>query len=165
MLTTRIRSTDVAALDPIARLTGCTYDLCVELARPQALIWAARPAAASAPIALLLAWQVADELHVLHVGTSPTFRRRGAARALFGALLEHARSHGTRLVLLEVRRSNRAAIGLYRSCGFCAARLRRGYYADQPEDAVEMQLTLDPTTGQPVPAEDGVVLDESAEQP
>jgi ribosomal-protein-alanine N-acetyltransferase len=165
MLVTRITAAEYAGIEPIARDTGCSYDIRVELARPYTVVWAARPAGDADPTAFLLAWQVADELHVLHVGTTPAFRRRGAGRALFGALLEHARSQRTRLVLLEVRRSNRAAICLYRSCGFYAARLRPAYYADTAEDAIEMALTLDPITGQLVATRDEVTLDFTSEDP
>ena len=46
-------------------------------------------------------------------------------------------------VLLEVRRSNAAAIALYRALGFFAMGVRARYYPDD-EDAVEMVLALRP---------------------
>ena len=53
-----------------------------------------------------------------------------------------------RLVLLEVRRSNRAAIKLYRSLAFSAMwAFAPSTTPDTNEDAVEMALTLDPATG------------------
>jgi ribosomal-protein-alanine N-acetyltransferase len=47
-----------------------------------------------------------------------------------------------REVLLEVRRSNVAAQGFYRSVGFVEEGRRPGYYADPIEDAVLMRLRL-----------------------
>ena len=60
-----------------------------------------------------------------------------------------------RIVLLEVRRSNDPAIGLYRKHGFSVFGVRKKYYADNDEDAIEMALSLDPETGaiQPRPDE------------
>jgi ribosomal-protein-alanine N-acetyltransferase len=70
---------------------------------------------------------------------------------LLRALVAHARSARQRLVLLEVRRSNQAAIALYESEGFRTTNVRRGYYADTAEDALEMRITLDPETGAILP--------------
>ena len=75
-------------------------------------------------IAFLIAWHVADELHVLNVATALHMRRRGVATAIMNEALAYARQSRVRIVLLEVRRSNRAAIRLYRTLGFSAMGLR-----------------------------------------
>jgi ribosomal-protein-alanine N-acetyltransferase len=128
-----------------------------EMARPWARLWVARESERGV-VAFLVAWHVADELHVLNVATRPDQRRRGFGRALMDHALAYARAHRARHVLLEVRRSNRAAIELYRSCGFFAMGVRPRYYSDD-EDAVEMVLMLDPATGAILPHEDEVRLD------
>jgi ribosomal-protein-alanine N-acetyltransferase len=69
-------------------------------------------------------------------------QRRGVGRRLFGALAEELGRQGVREVLLEVRASNRTALGFYRSLGFAESGRRRGYYADPVEDAVLMGLRL-----------------------
>jgi [ribosomal protein S18]-alanine N-acetyltransferase len=132
-----------------------------EFERPWVRSWVARPADGPAPVAYLTAWRVADELHVLSVATLPTFRRKGAARALLDAALEFARDDRVRLVVLEVRRSNRAAIHLYRALGFSAMAVRPRYYADNSEDAIEMHLALDPQTGSVKPPHDEVAIEET----
>jgi ribosomal-protein-alanine N-acetyltransferase len=58
-----------------------------------------------------------------------------------------------------VRRSNRPALRLYRGLGFTAMGVRPGYYGDNGEDAVEMVLALDPTTGSIQPGRDEIRLD------
>jgi ribosomal-protein-alanine N-acetyltransferase len=73
-------------------------------------------------------------------------------------MLDHARDRHSRLVLLEVRRSNRAAIALYRAHGFSAIGIRRAYYRDTDEDAVEMMLALDPRSGRVLPGRDELSL-------
>lgn len=58
----------------------------------------------------------------------PEGRRRGGGRALLGAIMEHARSHGAHKVELEVWVDNAAAIALYAGTGFEVKGLRRDHY-------------------------------------
>lgn len=133
-----------------------------ELERPWARIWVAResdPGSGSKRISgYLVAWHVADELHVMNVATRADRRRRGIGRALVDAAVAYARSRQVRHALLEVRRSNRPAISLYRSVGFFAMGVRTRYYPDD-EDAVEMVLLFDPTTGDIVAHADEIRLE------
>jgi [ribosomal protein S18]-alanine N-acetyltransferase len=152
---------DVATLVAIDRASFAqsTLDIAGELARPWAHIWLATSAGYGADAAaFLLAWLVADELHVLSVATMPGLRRQGYATALLEHALGFAREHLVRAVVLEVRRSNADAIRLYRRFGFSAVRFRPRYYADNFEDAVEMILLFDPETGAAVARADEVFL-------
>jgi ribosomal-protein-alanine N-acetyltransferase len=47
-----------------------------------------------------------------------------------------------RLIVLEVRPSNREAISLYESFGFRVTGRRHGYYYDTGEDALVMETRL-----------------------
>jgi ribosomal-protein-alanine N-acetyltransferase len=60
------------------------------------------------------------------------------------AVIAEARASDARLILLEVRAGNAPALALYRSAGFFEHGVRRAYYSDNGEDAVEMRLTLTP---------------------
>jgi ribosomal-protein-alanine N-acetyltransferase len=160
MLVSRLLPEDLGAAGEVARATASTVDFEAEMARPWARSWVAREDPGGPAIAFLVAWVVADELHLIHIATHPSSRRKGAARALMKTFLSHAPAHKSRLVLLEVRRSNRAAVRLYRSFGFSAMGVRRAYYADG-EDAIEMMLTLDPETGAARPGRDEVELAEA----
>ncbi|MGO9833497.1 MAG: ribosomal protein S18-alanine N-acetyltransferase [Polyangiaceae bacterium] len=128
-----------------------------EMLRPWSRLWVAREDGVGV-VAFVVAWHVADELHVLNIATRPDRRRRGIGRALMDAVLTYGRRRRVQHVLLEVRRSNKAAMTLYRGVGFFAMGVRARYYADD-EDAVEMVLTLDPETGDIVPHTDEVRLD------
>ena len=128
-----------------------------ELSRPWTRCWIAREGERA--LAFLIAWHVADELHVLNVATLPSARRRGIATALMRTSLGYAQVQRVRIVLLEVRRSNRPALRLYREFGFTAMGVRPGYYGDNGEDAVEMVLALDPITGSVQPGRDEIHLD------
>ncbi|OJT21502.1 ribosomal-protein-alanine N-acetyltransferase [Archangium sp. Cb G35] len=88
-------------------------------------------------------WIVHDEVHVLNVATAPEHRRRGVGRELMEATLAEGRARKCSLATLEVRKSNEAAINLYKSFGFRAVGVRPNYYVDEgqpPEDAIVMVL-------------------------
>jgi ribosomal-protein-alanine N-acetyltransferase len=87
-------------------------------------------------------WTVHDEMHVLNVAVAPEHRRRGIARALMREAEARGRRRGTRLVTLEVRRSNAPAIALYRVLGYRVVGVRPNYYAEEGEDAMVMERTL-----------------------
>lgn len=160
MLVSELAREESAAVQAIAADAGAPVDVEGELGRPWAIVRVARLTDDGPPVAFLVAWAVADELHLIQIATHPASRKRGAARALMGALIRHAETRKVRLVLLEVRRSNRAAIRLYRAFGFSAMGVRRGYYADG-EDAVEMMLSMDPATGAVKPGRDEVQIAEA----
>ncbi|HOA85405.1 MAG: ribosomal protein S18-alanine N-acetyltransferase [Clostridiales bacterium] len=92
---------------------------------------------------------VLDEGQILNVATHPDYRRRGYARALLGALIDYADSHGIVTLLLEVRESNTPAISLYRSAGFVAVGYRPRYYRKPVEAAVIMVRTKNTDVKQP----------------
>lgn len=155
-----IEPRDHDVVSAIARETGQALDLPAEVGRSWARIWVAREHADGPAVGFLLGWSVADELHVVNVATRAEFQRRGAGSALLRTALEQAVRDRARLVLLEVRRSNRAAIGLYRAHGFSVLSVRRGYYGDNAEDAIEMMLAIDPVTGAFLPGSDELPLEE-----
>jgi [ribosomal protein S18]-alanine N-acetyltransferase len=152
---------DCAAVEAIAReaFADERFSVTEELARPWARLWAARTAPAASLAGCLISWHVADELHVLNIATVPPLRRRGIARALMDAGIRYAAEHKIRIVLLEVRRSNRAAIKLYRGLSFTVLGVRPGYYGDNGEDAIEMILALDPASGDILPGRDEIRID------
>src|SRR5262245_20051729 len=79
------RPHDAPLVEEIARASfpDPQFSLDAELARPWTRVWLARdPAAQGQPVGFLVAWHVADELHVLSVATVPEMRRRGIGTAL-----------------------------------------------------------------------------------
>ncbi len=119
----------------LAKGLGLTVDAAAELGRAHAVLLVAREHEGGAPVAFALAWQVADELELLDLGTDPAFRRRGLARALLNALFARANAAAVSALYLEVRPSNAAALSLYRASGFTELARRPRYYPDG-EDAL-----------------------------
>jgi ribosomal-protein-alanine N-acetyltransferase len=93
-------------------------------------------------VGFAVTWLVHDELHVLNVAVAPEARRRGVAGALLDEAEARAGEKGARVAMLEVRRSNSPAIGLYRARGYRDVAVRPRYYAEDGEDALVMDKPL-----------------------
>ncbi|HSK47615.1 MAG TPA: tRNA (adenosine(37)-N6)-threonylcarbamoyltransferase complex dimerization subunit type 1 TsaB, partial [Coriobacteriia bacterium] len=79
-----------------------------------------------------------DDAHVMNLAVESAHRGRGLGRLLLRRLKDLALDLGTKLVTLEVRETNEAAISLYESEGLSIAGVRRRYYSDTGEDALIM---------------------------
>ena len=69
---------------------------------------------------------------------------QGIGKKLMTHFLQLARRHNADVVMLEVRPSNQAALGLYQQCGFNEIGVRRNYYPAENgrEDALLLALSL-----------------------
>jgi ribosomal-protein-alanine N-acetyltransferase len=86
----------------------------------------------------------AGEAHILNICVAAAHRRRGLAQFLLRHLIMVARAASVTLMLLEVRKSNEGAQGLYAGFGFAPLGERRGYYPAHGgrEDALVLGLSL-----------------------
>ncbi len=87
---------------------------------------------------------VLQEAELLVIGVAAQQQRKGVGRAVLLEMLDVACKKNMLRVFLEVRASNAAALALYRSAGFGAVGVRRGYYqnANGSEDAITMACEL-----------------------
>lgn len=85
---------------------------------------------------------VAPEAELENIAVSPEAQRRGIGRLLLSELAGELKQSGIETLHLEVRISNSAAIGLYKSSGFNETGRRPRYYSDPVEDALLMTLHL-----------------------
>jgi [ribosomal protein S18]-alanine N-acetyltransferase len=76
------------------------------------------------------------------IAVAAEFQRQSLASKLFGSLQASLRAHNCSQILLEVRQSNLAAIGLYRALGFAQTARRPNYYSQPVEDAILMSRSL-----------------------
>ena len=112
-----------------------------ELSLPQSEFWLAFVEGNAC--GYLHLWVVAEEGSLLSMAVIPEARRQGLGSALMRQLRHRLQQHGCKEVHLEVRDSNRDAQSLYCSTGFAVTGRRRGYYADNGEDALLMSCALD----------------------
>jgi len=83
-------------------------------------------------------WVVVGEGHIMNISVAPEFRRQGVGRRLLRFTIEFMEQACVTVIFLEVRRTNHAAIKLYKDYGFEDVYVRKNYYGD--EDALVMRL-------------------------
>jgi ribosomal-protein-alanine N-acetyltransferase len=90
------------------------------------------------------------EAHVLNLCVEPAYHQQGLGRFLLTHLQAIARAAGMDLMLLEVRKSNAAAIALYLGMGFHKLGVRKAYYPAHggSEDALLLGHTLKQPAGE-----------------
>ena len=81
---------------------------------------------------------VLDEGQVTNVAVYPTWQGEGIGRGLVKTLKNAMEDKGARIIYLEVRQSNEAAIGLYQAEGFTIDGSRKDFYTHPKEDAFLM---------------------------
>jgi ribosomal-protein-alanine N-acetyltransferase len=88
-----------------------------------------------------LGWIVLDEFHLGNLAVSPEHKGQGYGSLILKRMLETVKKAGCRIVTLEVRASNLAAISLYHKFKFKEIAVRKKYYQD--EDALVLLARLD----------------------
>ena len=84
----------------------------------------------------MIYWVIPPEAHLINLAVAPAGQGRGIGRAMVERLLAMARAEAVSQIFLEVRPSNLVAQRLYAGAGFEQIDVRRGYYADNGEDAL-----------------------------
>jgi len=113
-----------------------------------ARIWVASPAGplpGQEIYGFLVLWLLVDEAHISNIAVHPDQRRQGIAKRLLATGLLELHNEGARSGYLEARQGNLPALALYQCFGFVESGVRKGYYRDNKEDALLMELpSLDP---------------------
>lgn len=94
------------------------------------------------PVAFIGAWLVEKEAHITNVAVVPQFQRKGIATWLINELSRISAEQGMDVLSLEVRTSNEKAQHLYHNLGFTDGKIKRFYYSNNHEDALEMSINL-----------------------
>lgn len=108
----------------------------LELSKPSGICLAA---SANGQLAGYVVCSRYDQVwHLMNIAVAPEQRGKGVAGRLMRRLIEESR--GELPFTLEVRVSNKRAIGMYERFGFRSAGIRPRYYHDNGEDALIMWL-------------------------
>lgn len=92
-----------------------------------------------------VAQTIVDELEILNICVAVNQQHKGHGKRMMNSLVVLARALKVRRLLLEVRESNKVALGLYRRIGFLESGRRKYYYPlkdGDREDAILMTLSL-----------------------
>ena len=86
-------------------------------------------------------WFQGSEAHITEIAVRERYRGEGIGELLLIGSVRAAIEYGSIVVTLEARVSNFVAQRLYEKYGFKETGIRKGYYADNREDAVIMTTT------------------------
>ena len=81
-------------------------------------------------------WIMADESHITSIAVRNDYLGQGIGELLLLSIIQLTIELNSRLLTLEVRRSNTIAQSLYHKYGFTQVGVRRGYYSDNHEDGI-----------------------------
>lgn len=81
-----------------------------------------------------------EEGEITNVAIEEKSRGRGLSKALMETTIAEAKKRGVTRIVLEVRKSNAPAIGLYEKMGFASLGIRKNFYEMPLEDAVIMSF-------------------------
>lgn len=85
-------------------------------------------------------WMIMEEAHVTTIGVDPEHRGKKIGERMVVNMLDEALHRGARRATLEVRKHNYTAQNLYVKYGFHEVSIRKGYYANNNEDALVMWI-------------------------
>ena len=92
-------------------------------------------------VGMVVAWLIVDEIHIATFAAHPDFRKQGIGKKLLLHTLKSAKEKdGAVTSFLEVREGNEVALEMYRKLGFVESGRREGYYKDNDETAILMNL-------------------------
>ncbi len=81
---------------------------------------------------------VYNETHLRNLAVHEDWKRCGVASKLLSRMIDISSDNNAGYAVLEVRKSNEAALALYRKFGFVVKGARPFYYSDTGEDALIM---------------------------
>ena len=87
-----------------------------------------------------------DISEIYNIAVEAAHARCGIGRQLMSAAIAASRQKRVSRVLLEVRKSNSAAINFYLGFNFKISGERKNYYSNPPEDAYVMEHLVEPNS-------------------
>ena len=90
----------------------------------------------------VIVYFAADESEIARIAVDEKFRRQGVAGALLDEMERVLAGKGIARLMLDVRKSNAAALRFYLSRGFKEDGVRKNFYTNPIEDAILMSRGL-----------------------
>lgn len=86
--------------------------------------------------------QLFDEVEITTFGILKSFKNQGIGQSFLSEFIKQLKAEEIKIVFLEVREQNKAAIAVYERVGFETIALRKNYYHDPVDHALVMQLKI-----------------------
>jgi [ribosomal protein S18]-alanine N-acetyltransferase len=93
-------------------------------------------------VAYIVCWAMFDECQILNIAVDFPYRGLGFAKQMIRKVISITQNQGIKKIVLDVRKSNMAAIQLYQGIGFVINHIRKKFYSNE-EDAYQMVLQFD----------------------
>lgn len=95
-------------------------------------------------VGFLICQTVLDEASLFNIAIDPNYRQQGLARSILNNLITELEAQKIKVLWLEVRESNAAAIALYQQIGFNEISIRKNYYPTKNghENAIIMAYNI-----------------------
>jgi ribosomal-protein-alanine N-acetyltransferase len=87
-------------------------------------------------------WSMGESLEILNIAIDVPHRGLGLAKLILQHVIREGLKQGAKLLILDVRKSNLPAVGLYQRAGFVITQYRKAFYSNG-EDAYHLTLPLD----------------------
>lgn len=87
-------------------------------------------------------WAIDDSVEILNIAVDLPHRGLGLAKLMLQHIIREALKRGAKRLILDVRKSNLPAAGLYQRAGFVITQYRKAFYSNG-EDAYHMVLELE----------------------
>ena len=84
------------------------------------------------------------ECHLMNIAIKPDYQHQGYGKQLLQHAIQYIKKSTAKNMLLEVRRSNQAAVNFYKQCGGAEIGIRHNYYPFKTgrEDALLLLLSF-----------------------
>ena len=87
-------------------------------------------------------WVLDDSVEILNIAVALENRGLGFAKLFLQRIIREGLARGAKRLILDVRKSNLPAVGLYQRAGFAITQYRKAFYSNG-EDAYHMTLALE----------------------
>lgn len=87
-------------------------------------------------------WRMDDSIEILNIAVDIPSRGLGFAKLMMQRVIREGIQTKAKRLILDVRKSNLPAVGLYQRAGFVITQYRKAFYSNG-EDAYHMVLSLD----------------------
>lgn len=114
-----------------------------ELLKPYSVSWALTDDETDSLIlAYCVFWAMGDSLEILNIAVDLPYRGHGFAKLLLQQAIREGLKRQVKHLILDVRKGNLPAVGLYQRAGFAITQYRKSFYTNG-EDAYHMSLDLE----------------------
>jgi len=83
-----------------------------------------------------------SNFEILNIAVKENYRKIGVGTLLIQSMLNVARQNSPANIRLEVRSSNKTAIGFYKKHGFTTEYVRRNFYSNPIDDGIVMKFDV-----------------------